>query len=172
MTDDEIEQRATFDSQTPAFNLRYVVRMLRHELVRSQFFGRTVSILVVSIDNFDKIETEATAVVVEKALDAVAHAVIFSCRPIDMVARYMQSRFLVVCPETEEQQATEFAEKVRKTCEQIAVSHQWQTHRVSASIGIACSSAECSDLESLLAMADLGADMVGERGGNGVFVAK
>jgi GGDEF domain-containing protein len=78
---------------------------------------------------------------------------------------------MVVCPEMDEEQAAALAEKIRTVCEAIVVAHQWQNVQLSASIGIASLSPECNDVESFIALADLGADMVTENGGNGVFFA-
>jgi diguanylate cyclase (GGDEF)-like protein len=171
LSDEEIDERAIYDSQTRAYNLRHIVRLLRQEHTRAKFFNRSVSLLVVSIDNYDQILMEHSANAVEKAVDAVSRALLHFCRPVDLVGRYIDSRFMVVCPEMDEAQATELAEKIRKVCEAIVIAHQWQNFSLSASIGIASLSAECDDVESLIAIADLGADMVTENGGNGVFFA-
>lgn len=167
MTDEEIDERAMYDSQTRAFNFRHILRMLTHEFTRATFVGRPLSIFIVAIDNFVTVPPDA----VDKAVDAFSRTLITSGRPIDMVGRYMDSRFLVVCPEMDAPQAAEVAELLRKICEATVVAHQWQNVKLTASIGVATTAPNLSDMESLIALADLGADMVAEEGGNGVFVA-
>lgn len=167
LTDEEIDERALYDSQTRAYNLRHIVRMLRHEYTRATFNGSPLSIFVIAIDNFATIPPGA----VEKAVDAVSRALLTNGRPIDLVGRYTEGRFMLVSPEMNAQQAAEAAEIIRKLCENIAVSHQWQNLKMTASIGVATTAAGIDDVESLIALADLGSDMVVEQGGNGVFVA-
>jgi len=171
LTVEEIDDRALYDSHTRAYNLRHTLRLLRSELVRAAYTNRSVSLLVVSIDRYDEILQDHTSVAVEKAVDAICRTLLQFCRPIDIVGRYMDRRFIVICPEMAESQAAELAEKIRAVCAAIVIAHNWKNIKLSASIGIASLSAECNDVESFIALADLGADMVTENGGNGVFFA-
>ena len=52
LTDEEIDERAVYDAQTRASNLRHTIRLARQEIVRSQFFGRSMSLIVVALDDY------------------------------------------------------------------------------------------------------------------------
>ncbi|MFX5328534.1 diguanylate cyclase, partial [Acinetobacter baumannii] len=54
-----------------------------------------------------------------------------------MVGRFMEDRFIVICPETDVNTAAGLAERVRLTFESIAIPHQWHTIRFQANIGLA-----------------------------------
>ena len=171
LTDEEIDERALRDSQTLAYNLRHTIRLARQELIRAKFFGRSLSVMVVALDNYQKILMDHSATAVEKALDALSRSLLNVCRPVDFVGRYTEGRFIIVIPEMNEQEAAVMAESVRQMTEAIVIAHQWQNLKLTASIGISSVSEDLDDLESLIALADLGSDMVSENGGNGVFLA-
>jgi diguanylate cyclase (GGDEF)-like protein len=168
MSNQEIDALAFFDPQTQAYNFRYIVRRIEHELSRAKYYERTISILVISIDTIKIIPAELGQDPVDKCLGAVAQALFRNVRPIDLVGRYTDDRFVVVCPEVSVEQVSELAEEIRKACANSVVKHQWQEFRLSVSIGIAVSSPEFDDVESLIAIADVGADMITQRGGDGV----
>ncbi len=168
LSNQEIDARAFFDSQTQAYNFRYIVRRMEHELARAKYFDRTVSILVISIDTIKIIPAECGQGPVDKSLDTVASTLFNNVRPIDLIGRYTDDRFVVVCPEISLEEVALLAEKIRHACANIVVKHQWQDFKLSVSIGIAVSSPEFDDVESLIAIADLGTDMITQRGGNGV----
>ncbi len=168
MSNQEIDARAFFDPQTQAYNFRYIVRRMEHELARAKYFDRTVSILVISIDTIKIIPAECGQGPVDKSLDSVALTLFNNVRPIDLIGRYTDDRFVVVCPEISVEEVALLAEKILHACANIVVKHQWQDFKLSVSIGIAVSSPEFDDVESLIAIADLGTDMITQSGGNGV----
>jgi diguanylate cyclase (GGDEF)-like protein len=172
LTDDEVDMRAFYDRQTPTYSFRYLVRNFRRELTRSYRYKRYVSILVVAVDNLNRIGQEYGVLALDSAIAAAADVLINTCRSdVDMVGRYMEDRFIVLCPETPGRGAMVLAERIRKKFEGIAIQHQWHTIRVNASIGIAYFPGHGKDIESLIAQADLATEIVCDRGGNGVCFA-
>jgi diguanylate cyclase (GGDEF)-like protein len=172
LADDEIDMRAFYDRGTPTYNFRYLIRNFRRELTRSYRYKRYVSILVVSIDNLERIGQEYGVLALDSAVAAAAEVLVNTCRSdVDMVGRYTEDKFIVLCPETPGRGAMVLAERIRKKFEGIAIQHQWHTIRVYASIGIAYFPGHGKDIESLIAQADLATEMVAERGGNGVSFA-
>jgi diguanylate cyclase (GGDEF)-like protein len=170
--DEEIDNRAFFDPQTTAFNFRYLLRRMQHELTRASCIGGSVAIMVVSIDNFEAIKAKHGQVLIDKIVDAVVIALTTQCRQFDLVGRYMDNKFLVVCSDISDEEAFELAESIRKMSESIVLKHKFQTFRLPLSIGIAFYNEQLADVESLIAMADLGSDMVAEAGGNAVCAAQ
>jgi diguanylate cyclase (GGDEF)-like protein len=171
LTDEEIDARAFYDQATHAYNLRYLVRMIQQEVVRAETFGRPLSILVVSIDNFKNIGMEYGTLGMDKSQAAIAATLMGNCRKVDMVGKYTDSRFIVVCPELGVTEASQMAAHMTTVCGQLVVPHQWHSIKLSVSVGIASLGEYATDFESLIALGDLGADMVSENGGNGYFHA-
>jgi diguanylate cyclase (GGDEF)-like protein len=172
LSDDEIDMRAFYDRETPTYNFRYLIRTIRRELTRSIRYKRNVSLLVVLVDNFLKIGQEYGMLATDSVISAASEALINSCRSdVDMVARYGEERFLVLLPETPGKGASVLAERIRKRFEAISIPHHWNNIRVFSSIGIAHFPGHGNDMESLIAQADLAAEIVAERGGNAVGFA-
>jgi diguanylate cyclase (GGDEF)-like protein len=169
-TDDVIEERAFYDPQTRTYTLRYLVRVLQRELNRARYYSRPLSLMVVALNDLTSVETTYGLLPYSLALREVSQTLI-NCRgPIDMVARYTEDRFIFLCPEMDFPKAVEFAEDLCARFRTLAVPCQYPLH-LPASIGIATYSEELCDLESLLAIADLGADLVIQKGGDGTCYA-
>jgi diguanylate cyclase (GGDEF)-like protein len=170
-SEEEIDARAFFCPQSQAYNFRYILRRLETELVRARFFGRNVAILVISVDRFESIALEHGPALRDKVIDSVAALLIAGCRCVDSVGRYVDGRFLIVCPELAGEQAADVARRILNAADSAVVRYQWQDFPLSLSIGIAVFPVDADDLESMIAIADLGADMACERGGNAVCSA-
>ena len=171
LTDDEIDQKAFFDTSTQAYNLRYLLRHLHNELIRAQTFNRPVSIMVVAIDKYKDLGLDYGALALDSVASTAAQALMITCRTVDMVARFMEDRFIVVLPETDLQTATQIAERVRLTFEGISIPHQWHNIRFHANIGMAEFPGNGEDVESFIGLADFAADSVAQNGGNGILLA-
>lgn len=163
-----VDTSAFFDNQTQAYNFRYMVRRIEQELNRSRYFNRQTGILVVAID------TRALPTVLDrrpktKALEAVAISLFNAVRCVDLIGRYTEERFIILCPEMDVESVTALAESIRQSCANTIIKHEWQDISLSVSIGMAVSSPQLDELESLLAVADIGADMALQLGGNRVY---
>ena len=171
MSDDEVDQKAFFDTLTKAYNLRYMLRCLHTELVRSQQFQRPTCLMVVSIHKFRDLGMDYGALALDTVLCTAAEALMITCRTVDMVSRFMEDRFLVMMPETDLHTAAALAEKVRLTFEGISIPHQWHNIRFHANIGLAEFPTHGQDVESFISLADFACDSVAEAGGNSILLA-
>jgi diguanylate cyclase (GGDEF)-like protein len=172
LSDDEVDMRAFYDSQTPTYNFRYLVRNFRREMARSIRYKRFVSVLVVSTEQLVKISAESGVEAVNLSLEKVASILVNSCRAdIDMVARYTEDRFILLCPETTGRGAKQLAARLSATFAETEIKYKWHTFSVVASIGIAYFPGHGNDIETLIAQAEMAAEMVSLRGGQGVLFA-
>jgi diguanylate cyclase (GGDEF)-like protein len=171
LTEDEIDQKAFYDTTTEAYNLRYVLRTLHSELLRAQTFNRPVSILVVAVNNFKNLGLDYGALALDSIASTAATTLLTTCRAVDIVGRFMEDRFIVVLPETDLRSASVIAENMRVAFDQIAIPHQWHTIRFQANIGLATFPGNGNDVESFISLADYASDSVAGRGGNGVLLA-
>lgn len=166
LTQEQIEQRAFYDSITNTHNFGFLIRTLDRELRRAKHFGRPISILVVALPGLKLVKAQYGLLPFSLALTAASQILLRSCGPIDMVGKYGDERFLYLCPEKSVEEALQFAEGVRAAFQTLSVPCQYPI-KLPPSIGVAAYSSEFCELESLIALADLGADLVIGRGGNG-----
>lgn len=168
LTDDEIDRRAFFDKDTPTYNFRYMLRSLRRELTRARRYKRALSVCVVVIDGYANIFYQYGVLAGEGVISGASETLIRACRAdVDMVGRYAEDRFLLILPETPIEGATILAERIRIKFEALSVMSQWNKIKFSSSIGIA-QFPDAQSIEEIIAQAEIAAEVVMERGGNGV----
>jgi two-component system, cell cycle response regulator len=130
-------QLAMTDALTGAYNRRYFMRHLHRELKRSQRFGGDVSLLLLDVDHFKRInDTHGHAVgdtVLRKLTGQIA-----AClrRDTDWCARVGGEEFVVVLEGTNLQAARLCAEKLRQAIADATIDTSAGPVRVTVSIGI------------------------------------
>src|SRR5204863_293574 len=102
------------DPLTGVPNRRQLFLRLENELSRSLRFGEPVSLLMIDLDHFKRINDEHGHTVGDGVLRGVALALRRSIRKIDVVARYGGEEFCVVLPRVAKPEAFEVAEKLRR----------------------------------------------------------
>lgn len=113
LTDEQVDFRAFFDTDTPTYNFRYLLRMLRRELKRSVRYNRPLTAGVVVLDNFMNVFQQYGALAVESVISQSSEAIVKSTRTdVDMVGRYAEDRFLLMLPETGTEPAVLLAENM------------------------------------------------------------
>lgn len=168
LSEDDIDRLAMFDGQTGAYNFRYIANRFAYEFDRAKLFGRTVTVMIVSIDEYANIALEYGPGAFDRVMETLANILQSSFRCVDLVGRFAEGRFLIVCPEMPNEEITRLAQIIGQACAQIEMKHQWHTYHFTVSIGIAHSSPELEDPDSLLAYADLCCDDAVDAGGNAI----
>ncbi len=169
-TDEEVDERAFYDPQTRTYNLRYIVRVMQREVNRAFHYNRPLSILVVALNDLKSVENKYGLLPYSLSLREVVQTLIKNRGPIDMVARYTEERFIFLCPEMDFARAVTFGEQLCEQFRNLVIPCQYPI-KLPASIGVASFSEELCELESLLAIADLGADLIIQQGGDGACYA-
>jgi diguanylate cyclase (GGDEF)-like protein len=168
LSDDEIDQLAFYDQETGTYNFRYLIRTFYREVKRSTRYKRELSILVVSLDRLLAIGSEHGVLVIDQVIAAASEKLIATCRSdLDMIGRYTEGSFLILLPETSAEQALRVAERITQSLQSISIAYRWHEIKVMASIGIANFPQHGDDIESLIAHADLCAETLSSKGGNG-----
>jgi diguanylate cyclase (GGDEF)-like protein len=170
LTDAEIDRRALYDD-SGVYNFRFTLRSLLDELTRCRTFNRPVTLMVVSIKNQEFISTTYGALALESVLLMSAELLIDCCRPVDLVGRFMEDRFIVILPETDLQTAIPIAENIGLRFGRAVLQHQ-HTINWQANIGLAQFPYHGYDAESLLALADIAADELDSKAGGIVIAPK
>jgi diguanylate cyclase (GGDEF)-like protein len=114
---ERMKQLAYVDGLTGIFNRRYFEMRIAEELERAcRFLGR-MSVIMVDIDHFKKLNDEFGHLLGDEVLRGVSTILKQQLRKVDMVCRYGGEEFAIVVPETTGANALKVAEKLRRQIE-------------------------------------------------------
>ncbi len=129
--------------------------LARHELGRSQRYGGKLSLLMVDIDHFKRINDSHGHRTGDLVLAAVSEQIRKALRETDVAGRLGGEEFAIMLPETNLGGAILVAERLRKQVATQAIDiDDGQTVQCTLSIGVACLDNTITDLENLLHHAD------------------
>ena len=109
----ELERLAITDALTGLYNRRFFKSRLAAEVGRAQRYGRTLSLVMLDLDNFKEINDQHGHQVGDHVLAEVGKILAGNVRASDIVCRYGGEEFAVLLPETGPEQAGQAAEKLR-----------------------------------------------------------
>jgi diguanylate cyclase (GGDEF)-like protein len=105
---------ATIDPLTGIANRQSVLGLLEDELVRATRYARSVSVIMVDLDHFKRLNDTHGHVAGDRILRHVGALLASSVRAVDTAGRYGGEEFLIVLPETSPDAAASVAEKLRR----------------------------------------------------------
>jgi diguanylate cyclase (GGDEF)-like protein len=97
---DRLEDMVIRDSMTHLFNHVFVITRLSEEVNRMARKSSSLSILMIDIDHFKKINDSYGHVFGDDVIKQISHTLQSNCRSIDIVARYGGEEFLIILPDT------------------------------------------------------------------------
>jgi two-component system cell cycle response regulator len=112
-----LELLAHTDPLTEVLNRRALSDRLTAEMDRVRRYDSTVSLLLIDLDHFKRINDQHGHLVGDDVLMEVASILQRAVRSVDVVARYGGEEFVIVLPETGTVGATSFAERIRELIE-------------------------------------------------------
>ena len=150
-----VKEAATTDRLTHVANRPTLLAHLFSELERVSRYGRPISVAFIDIDHFKQVNDTYGHAVGDVVLRGVADVFRAHTRTTDLVGRYGGEEFVVVLPETNVDEATAVAEKLRLLVlkESFPVG-EGREIAVSISVGIAGGSAQHLRVDQLLRDAD------------------
>jgi two-component system, cell cycle response regulator len=105
----EIERLATLDSLTGLANRRVFETALRREVLRAERSGEPLSLIVIDVDHFKRVNDTRGHQAGDEVLRRIAAALEGVAREIDLVARYGGEEFAAIVPGCSPEQAMEVA---------------------------------------------------------------
>lgn len=133
-----LELASNTDSMTGVSNRRHFMPLLRQEIIRSHRLGHRISLLMLDIDHFKKINDTHGHPTGDLVICTLANICRKASREIDVVARLGGEEFAILLPETGLQEALTVAERVRAAAENTSIeSLNGEALRFTVSIGIA-----------------------------------
>lgn len=131
---EKTEQLVFRDSMTGLYNHQYIVSNLEEEITRSERYKIPLSIIVLDVDNFKKVNDTYGHVMGDSVLKRVSKTIKTQCRTMDKIGRYGGDEFLIVLPETGLEKAVVLARRLMEAVESLASD---KTGKVTVSMGIA-----------------------------------
>jgi diguanylate cyclase (GGDEF)-like protein len=152
-----VQRQAVTDELTGLFNHRRFQEVMTAEVERARRYGHELGLIMLDIDNFKQINDTYGHLQGDEVLREVAHVLRQSSREIDEPARYGGEEMAVALPQTDLEGAYQFAERVRRRIEALALPlpDGDGVLRVTASFGAASLNAAGGvDKDALVASAD------------------
>ncbi|KIM12773.1 MAG: hypothetical protein KU37_02550 [Sulfuricurvum sp. PC08-66] len=114
----ELETLSVTDRLTAIFNRRKLDELLSVESQKAKRYERPLSLLIIDIDYFKKVNDTFGHQVGDTTLQSVATLLQQNIRNSDHVGRFGGEEFMVICPETDSDHASALAEKLRLAIDQ------------------------------------------------------
>jgi diguanylate cyclase (GGDEF)-like protein len=149
-------ESAVRDPLTGLHNRRHLDERLRAELAFAARHVAPLSVLIIDVDHFKKINDTYGHPAGDAALRALAERLQRSVRAEDLVARYGGEEFAVIARGIKASGALLLAERIRETVARLQVDHEARTLSFTVSIGVTTMDGERAfpTVETLLKSAD------------------
>jgi len=125
------------DALTGLYNRFYVLEKIDSEMNRALRHGYPISVLMLDLDHFKRINDSYGHPVGDEVLKIVGQVLRDSCRVYDVAGRYGGEEFCIVLPETQVGNTTQVAERIRNRLATTPLSVGSTSIVVTASIGVA-----------------------------------
>lgn len=146
------QQLAYLDGLTGIYNRRFFEKQISTELERASRYGGDLSLIMVDVDHFKKLNDEFGHLLGDEVLRTVANIFSQQLRKSDMVCRYGGEEFAIIAPQTSGSNATDVAEKLRRIIG--GYSFPGVPKNVSISVGVAEYPINGRDRDQIVAAAD------------------
>lgn len=147
---EELERLSITDALTSLFNRRHVMGVLEKEMYRAERHERTLSLLMMDLDQFKQYNDTFGHQAGDDVLAGMGEVLRDATREADVAARYGGEEFIVVLPDCQLEGAVDAAERIR---ERLA-KEVFEGGKVTVSIGAAECPAHGESPMELIAAAD------------------
>lgn len=134
-----LEQLSITDGLTKLHNHRFFQDVLTREIKRVSRTGDPLTMLLVDIDDFKRLNDRLGHAAGDELLTGIARILNDSIRESDFVARYGGEEFVIVAPDTDREGALHLAEKIRTAIAESSfiLDESMQLTKMTVSIGVA-----------------------------------
>jgi diguanylate cyclase (GGDEF)-like protein len=158
------------DPLTGVFNRRHFFEMVKDDLKRCQRYKTPLSIIMLDLDHFKRVNDTYGFAVGDQVLQVIARRCSQELRSMDKVARYGGSEFAILLPETPVEGARIAAERLCQRIADSSIEVQDALVFVTASLGVTGTDGSIAnmDVETLLGQADQALFFAKQNGGKRV----
>ncbi len=172
---EHIKRQSRLDKLTGLYNRRVFEEQLSVEFRRALRYDRDLSLMILDIDDFKKVNDTLGHQQGDKVLEMIGYMLAGSFRDLDTVCRYGGEEICVIMPETVGQAAKSKAEQIRRKVNEVEVpvlEKPGEVMRITVSIGVACISKSTTNEDQLLRDADKALYVAKRKGKNQVRLAE
>ena len=147
-------EAAVRDGLTRTFNKRHFLERLSTEVAYAERHGNELSLLMVDVDHFKKINDGHGHPAGDYVLTTLAQVLTAAVRTEDVLARFGGEEFSILCRGTALGQATILAQRLRASVEAFPFEYRKERLHVTISIGVASCSGKGAGAQQVLLNAD------------------
>lgn len=151
---ERLREASIRDVLTGIYNRRYLEESLAKEFNRAQRYSGKLSLILLDIDFFKKVNDQHGHLAGDQVLREVGTEISTCLRHPDIVGRYGGEEFLFILPETSIEGAKVLAERLRKAIENHPIDYENTTIYVTASLGAAELRTDLTSYENLINESD------------------
>ncbi|HVE14099.1 MAG TPA: GGDEF domain-containing protein, partial [Elusimicrobiota bacterium] len=118
---DELRIKSVTDGLTGVFSHAYLQENLQLEIQRSRRHARALSVMILDLDDFKKVNDTHGHLFGDRVLKEVAETVNMNVRQEDVFGRYGGEEFMVIMPAADMATAQRVAERVRRAVARAAI---------------------------------------------------
>jgi len=165
----ELETMASMDSLTDIYNRRVFRERCEQEFARSLRTGNVFSLVIIDLDHFKRVNDLYGHSGGDEVLLAVVQIMKESIRSIDTLGRWGGEEFVALLPGTVMDEAVIVAQRVRRNVEQLTVTLDKASIKVTVSLGVAALRNGDDTLDAMFLRADEALYLAKEGGRNQVL---
>lgn len=150
-----LKRLAQTDGLTHALNNGTIMERLEEEFLRANRYKNDLSIMMIDMDHFKKINDQYGHQKGDLVLRHAASLIKDNLREVDLIGRYGGDEFIAILPETSAQSAKIAGERIRKIFEELSKDTNKSEIISTISIGISgCDSKGVASVKELIRTAD------------------
>jgi diguanylate cyclase (GGDEF)-like protein len=136
-SNERLKELSNTDPLTLIYNRRYMMNMLEKEMQRAERKGSHLSLIMIDIDHFKRVNDQYGHQGGDLVLASLAKLSRSGLRSYDFIARYGGEEFVLTLPETAHNDALMIAERLRNNIQSHAYTGSLKGLHTTASMGVA-----------------------------------
>ena len=133
---EKTQEMAITDSLTGLYNRRYFYLILDNEIERAKRYQSPLSLIMIDIDHFKLVNDKFGHLAGDEVLHSISGISKKLLRQIDNMFRYGGEEFMIILPETNQEEALNVAERIRSTIAETAIQIKKGSVKLTISIGV------------------------------------
>lgn len=158
---------ADHDPLTGLYNRRRFEHELKEVIAAAKRYQRSGALLFLDVDQFKYINDTSGHGAGDRLLQRLGELLLGILREVDVIGRLGGDEFAVILTQATSEEAVQVTRKILASISEIEFQVDDQIHKLSASIGIALFPSHGTNIEELLAQADLAMYRVKDSGRGG-----